>query len=150
MIHEQGEDIVCNLAGTVLLVDDETTVIQALKLHIEKAFPNVTVITANSFEQGKNRLMEREYSLGIIDYNLSRDHKGLELIDFNVHKTPLVLLTGFEPVVEKVKEKGLPIEVWLKPMENGTLIHQLEKALQFQSMYDSLRSVQTKLNQSIV
>ena len=146
MTHESGGNVVCNLAGSVLLVDDENIVISTLKAHIESAFPNVKVFTANSFEEGKQRLIEREYSLGIIDYSLSRDHTGLDLLDFNIHDTPLVLLTGFEKVVEKVKKEGLPIDVWIKPMEHGLLVHQLEKALQFQSMFNSMRVIQTSLS----
>lgn len=84
---------------TILLVDDESTILFTYKTILER--DGYRVDTARSFAEGEKLLKQRTYDAVIADLNLERENLGLELVR-EARRLPshpvTVVYTGFPSV----------------------------------------------------
>jgi DNA-binding NtrC family response regulator len=116
----------------ILIVDDETSVTQYLKLELEDCCPDLEVITKNTGYEALNRLMQGDIKLLLTDIAMP-DMDGYELFsrakDYDGN-LPIVMMTGFgyDPghAVVKSRRDGLE-DILFKPFETQKLFDLIKK-----------------------
>jgi sigma-B regulation protein RsbU (phosphoserine phosphatase) len=122
-------------AGTVLVADDQPSVVAALRLALKAA--GFEVDSASSVAEIRVRLAERAYDALIMDLNYARDttsgREGLALID-EVHardrSLPIVAMTGWgtvETAVEAMRRGACTLVP--KPWDNVVLIETIRREI---------------------
>ncbi|MDO9577626.1 MAG: response regulator [Candidatus Cloacimonadales bacterium] len=116
----------------ILIVDDEITVTQYLKLELEDCCQDLEVITENTGYEALNRLMQGDINLLLTDIAMP-DMDGYELYsrakeyDENL---PIIMMTGFgyDPghAIVKSRRDGLQ-DVLFKPFETQKLFDLIKK-----------------------
>ncbi len=116
----------------ILVVDDEKSVTEYLKLELEECCPDLEVITQNTGYEALNRLMQGDINLLLTDIAMP-DMDGYELFsrakDYD-ENLPIIMTTGFgyDPghVVLKSRQDGLQ-DVLFKPFETKKLFDLIKK-----------------------
>ena len=116
----------------ILVVDDEKSVTEYLKLELEECCPDLEVITQNTGYEALNRLMQGDINLLLTDIAMP-DMDGYELFsrakDYD-ENLPIIMMTGFgyDPghVVLKSRQDGLQ-DVLFKPFETKKLFDLIKK-----------------------
>ncbi len=111
-------EMVAKTAATILLVDDEATILFTYKTILER--DGYRVDTARSFAEGEKLLKQRTYDAVIADLNLERENLGLELVR-EARRLPshpvTVVYTGFPSVEHLYSALKLQVDyLALKPV----------------------------------
>ncbi len=118
-----------NSARTILLVDDDPTLIAVLQAVLQRS--GYTVLTAGSGEQALEVLRTSAVCAIITDLHMPKMN-GLALLAHLAaagSKVPAILVTGSGNIEDSyAKEPGVSA-VLLKPIGNRTLIRTLERVL---------------------
>ncbi|HEX6043204.1 MAG TPA: sigma-54 dependent transcriptional regulator [Pyrinomonadaceae bacterium] len=124
-----------NSTNTILVVDDDRSVTEALGAVLRKA--GYEVVTANSLAEARSVLSSRSYNLVLTDLRLT-DGTGIELITNVKQQTPdteVILMTAFGSIditIEAIKRGAY---YYLeKPHPPGQLLTLVERALQFAAL----------------
>src|SRR5512132_4397220 len=98
---------------TLLLVDDDPSLLESLTLHFEeveqKGRPRFNVVTASSASEGLARAAESAPSLVVLDMMLP-DRSGLELIEEMkaiCGEAPIILVTAFHDMETTIRAMKL-------------------------------------------
>lgn len=108
-------------SASILLVDDDTSILNALSMLLEGW--GYQLICAQSSEQALDALKKQQFSMIISDFRLPGDKNGIDLIKIAQQKTKTValLLTGeVDPNKLKKKEKA-DYHILHKPIKPATL-----------------------------
>ncbi|MFC1898019.1 response regulator [Candidatus Cloacimonadota bacterium] len=116
----------------ILIVDDETSVTQYLKIELEDCCKDIEIITRNTGYEALSRLMQGDIKLLLTDIAMP-DMDGYELFsrakeyDENL---PIIMMTGFgyDPghAVVKSRQDGLQ-DVLFKPFDTQKLFDLIKK-----------------------
>ena len=114
----------------ILLVEDNEAIVLGLKYLLSGE--GFTPVVAGSLEQSKQRLMEGEYVLALLDVSLP-DGDGFEFCKFLKDKkanVPVIFLTAKEAETDVVKGFDLGADDYvIKPFRNRELISRIRNVL---------------------
>lgn len=113
---------------TILLVEDDTTILSGLSFCLEKE--NFKVLQASSGEEALKKLSNNEIDLLLLDINLP-DCNGLDLFNQIKHKDiPTIFLTAndFETTIVEALDKGADDYI-TKPFKTRELISRINSVL---------------------
>jgi CheY-like chemotaxis protein len=117
----------------VLVVDDETDILESITALLEAVEANPRVITARDGKEALEILEHEDVDLIVTDYRMPR-MDGLELMT-NVRKTdprmPLILITAYpDPGLEDTAKHTLGVSRFIrKPFEPSEIIMAVEEGL---------------------
>ena len=103
---------------SVLVVDDEASVLMTYKLILEQQ--GYEVVAAATSKQAIDAVASRAFDLVLCDFSLEQQHSGFEVIDAARKKdpgVPCVLLTGYATLETADEAKQNGIEVLFKPID---------------------------------
>ncbi len=118
----------------ILVVDDEISMTDYLKVELEECCPDLEVITRNTGYQALSRIMQGDIKLLLTDIAMP-DMDGYELYkrtkDYD-ENIPVIMMTGFgyDPnhVVVKSRQDGLR-DVLFKPFDVNKLFELIKKSI---------------------
>lgn len=115
------------LGSTILLVDDEASILETYALLLEQAGHRVT--GAASAEEAIAILASSGFDLVITDLAMERPHAGLEVVDSALQhqpSIPAIIITGFATpeVIDVATRRG--VAVLSKPVDLGRLARAIE------------------------
>ena len=116
---------------TILLVDDENTVLLTLRMILKGADYDVT--TAKSGAEALKILAERSFDAVLTDLNMEREDIGLEVAQAAVMKKPrpaVIVCTGYASIKNSTASLKMGVDYMAhKPMPIEDLIAALDKLL---------------------
>lgn len=118
----------------ILIVDDEVSMTEFLRIELQECCKNLQVITKNTGYEALNRVMQGDIDLLLTDIAMP-DMNGYELYtrvkDYD-ENIPIIMMTGFgydpDHVVVKSRRDGLQ-DVLFKPFEVDKLLNLIDKNL---------------------
>jgi len=118
----------------ILVVDDEVSMTDHLKVELEECCPDLEVITRNTGYQAFSRIMQGDIKLLLTDIAMP-DMDGYELYkrtkDYD-ENIPVIMMTGFgydpDHVVVKSRKEGLQ-DVLFKPFDINKLFELIKKRI---------------------
>ena len=116
----------CDLPGTILIVDDSPEVVRYIQLFLSKNFTKITIDTAGSFHEARQKLACRRYNLVISDYLLDADQTGVDLYEQSSKQGDWVFMTANDKLV---REGHPDIDIIPKPLCSKTLKESIHKRL---------------------
>lgn len=119
---------------TVLVVDDETDILESLTALLEAVEANPRVITARDGEEALNVMEQEKVDLLVTDYRMPR-MDGIELMTAareRYPQMPLILITAYpDPGLENTAKRVLQVSRFIrKPFEPSEIITAVEEGLQ--------------------
>jgi two-component system, NtrC family, response regulator GlrR len=118
-------------SGSILIIDDDSNLLEVLKVRVESAGYTVTAVTVE--EQALEAARDEVFDLAIVDLQL-REMSGISLMkELRLFQPdlPVIILTAFgtiESAVEAIKEGAYGYLT--KPFNAAELFSQIEKALE--------------------
>jgi DNA-binding NtrC family response regulator len=103
---------------SVIVVDDESSVLFTYKLLLEQQGYNVTAVASSALAQ--DELKKSKFDLLLCDLSLEENHNGFEVIEFARKCNPniaCVLLTGYASVEAAQKAADMGVTVLYKPID---------------------------------
>jgi DNA-binding response OmpR family regulator len=120
------------MAARILIVDDEESLVLALRQTLLLDFPGAVVDTAYSGEEGLSRLAEASYDLLIADLRMP-GFSGLELIKgvrYLDQMVPIILITGYGSPELREECSQLGVNAYLdKPVNLSELLSAVRRCL---------------------
>jgi DNA-binding response OmpR family regulator len=129
----------CNLEGSVLIVDDDKNFIETLMRQLMSKFTNIRIETAGSFDAGVNKIVSSDYDLVLVDYHLDGKHNAYDLIAENTRKSPVVIMTADRSKLAN------GYDVWYKPLGREELVSNVEQVLRVSHVFEQMQSVNNGL-----
>lgn len=100
----------------ILAVDDSEVICALLRISLEQS--GMQVKTVRSLDSAKQAVQQQQFDLIIIDYMLSIEHNGLQLVEFlkstDNALTPVIMLSAEVEDQYKQQAKKLGVKVWMK------------------------------------
>jgi DNA-binding NtrC family response regulator len=103
---------------TVLVVDDESSVLFTYRLLLEQQGYGVTGVPSSAMAQ--KELKKTKFDLLLCDLSLEENHSGFEVIAFARESNPdiaCILLTGYASVEAAQKAADMGVTVLYKPID---------------------------------
>lgn len=103
---------------SVLVVDDEASVLFTYKLLLEQQGYNVSAVATSALARAE--LQKEQFDLLLCDLSLEEDHNGFEVIAHARASNPAVacvLLTGYASVEAAQKAADMGVTVLYKPID---------------------------------
>ena len=103
---------------SVLVVDDEASVLFTYKLLLEQQGYAVTAVASSAL--AKTEMEKEPFDLLLCDLSLEEDHNGFEVIEFARASNPniaCILLTGYASVEAAQKAADMGVTVLYKPID---------------------------------
>ena len=103
---------------TVLVVDDEASVLFTYRLLLEQQGYAVSAVASSAL--AKTELKKQQFDLLLCDLSLEEDHNGFEVIDFARESNPhvaCILLTGYASIEAAQKAADTGVTVLYKPID---------------------------------
>lgn len=103
---------------SVIVVDDESSVLFTYKLLLEQQGYNVTAVASSSLAQ--QELRKGKFDLLLCDLSLEENHNGFEVIEYARERNAdiaCVLLTGYASVEAAQKAADMGVTVLYKPID---------------------------------
>ena len=103
---------------TVLVVDDEASVLFTYRLLLEQQCYAVTAVASSAL--AKAELKQQQFDLLLCDLSLEEDHNGFEVISFARETNPhiaCILLTGYASVEAAQNAADIGVTVLYKPID---------------------------------
>lgn len=117
------------MKGTLLVVDDEPSILTTLKTLLE--IWEFQVETAQSAEEAIAKLRANSFDMVITDLRMESDDSGYQVAraasEADYHPA-VAILTAFPLLAQEWKEHGVQ-RLFLKPMRVGELVGQIEVML---------------------
>ena len=117
--------------GKILIVDDDSNLLEIIKMRLESA--DYEVVTALEEEDALKAVREQAFDMSIIDLHLAK-RNGISVME-DVHKIipdiPVIILTAYgttESAVEAMKKGAC--NYLTKPFDPGELLFQINKAIE--------------------
>lgn len=133
----------------VLVIDDETSILTALKFALEDHF---NVFTTANVVDGFEILNTNKIDLVLLDQYLGK-YKGIEVLNTIKGEHPRVVviaMTAYGSIEDSIEsiQRGAYYYI-TKPLDINGLITLINKALEYQSLSDKVEDLRRKLNVSI-
>ena len=117
--------------GTILIVDDEPTVVYTLKAILENV--GYTVYSAEKLDEVIAVLQKSTVDVIVCDLGLTGGESGVKVLAKARELQPTagqVMLTGYAPeeTIEELEAQG--ISVFMKPVEMGRLLPELRRIIE--------------------
>jgi len=136
------------LAGKILVVDDDSNLLEVLRMRLESA--NYQVVTALKGEDAIEAVKEQLFDLSIVDLQLGNTD-GISLMK-EFHQInpdiPVIILTAFgsiESAVEAMKQGAC--SYLTKPFDPRELLLQIEKALESRRLFSEIKRLKGLLEE---
>lgn len=103
---------------TVLVVDDEASVLFTYRLLLEQQGYAVTAVASSVLAQAE--LRKEQFDLLLCDLSLEEDHNGFEVIAFARERNAniaCILLTGYASIEAAQKAADMGVTVLYKPID---------------------------------
>jgi DNA-binding NtrC family response regulator len=103
---------------TVLVVDDEASVLFTYKLLLEQQGYAVTAVPSSV--EARKEMQKERFDLLLCDLSLEEDHNGFEVIAFARESSPsiaCILLTGYASIEAAQKAADMGVTVLYKPID---------------------------------
>ena len=103
---------------SVLVVDDESSVLFTYKLLLEQQGYDVTAVASSAM--AREELRSAQFDLLLCDLSLEEDHNGFEVIAYareTNSKTACILLTGYASIEAAHKAADMGVTVLYKPID---------------------------------
>lgn len=103
---------------SVIVVDDESSVLFTYKLLLEQQGYNVTAVASSALAQ--EELKKSSFDLLLCDLSLEENHNGFEVITFARERNQgiaCILLTGYASVEAAQKAADMGVTVLYKPID---------------------------------
>ena len=103
---------------SVIVVDDESSVLFTYKLLLEQQGYHVAAVASSALAQ--EELKKNNFDLLLCDLSLEENHNGFEVIEFARQRNPdiaCVLLTGYASVEAAQKAADMGVTVLYKPID---------------------------------
>lgn len=103
---------------SVIVVDDESSVLFTYKLLLEQQGYDVTAVASSTLAEGE--LKKNKFDLLLCDLSLEENHNGFEVIEYARKSNPniaCVLLTGYASVEAAQKAADMGVTVLYKPID---------------------------------
>jgi len=104
--------------NTVLVVDDESSVLFTYRLLLEQQGYDVTAVPSSA--AARDEITKSQFDLLLCDLSLEEDHNGFEVIEFARKansKIACILLTGYAIVEAAQKAADMGVTVLYKPID---------------------------------
>jgi DNA-binding NtrC family response regulator len=127
----------------VLLVDDEQSILNVLRLYLEKS--DFSVLTADSAREALEVFGQNHVDLMIVDLRLGEGMDGLELMHecrLQRHDLPVIMITAYgaiEVAVQAMKEGAY--DFICKPFDFGSMLKTIQDALGQKSLLSNTAAV---------
>lgn len=118
-------------AQTVLIVDDEPDILEAIQELLHDAMPQVRVLTAHSGSEGLSMLRREHVDLIVTDYKMP-GMTGVEFLEKArtlAPRTPRILVTAFGREFDRQAGRVEVDAFFHKPLEPGPLLRSVEAIL---------------------
>ena len=117
--------------GHILIVDDEPSVVYTLRCILEKV--GYTVSDAANTEHAIAALQANSVDVVLCDLGLADGESGIDVLEKIGEIAPdvgQILLTGYAPpeTIDQLEAKGIP--VFMKPVEMGRLLPELNRIME--------------------
>ncbi len=134
--------------SSILIVDDDPHVLLLLEGYLKKEKYDVTQVERG--EKASSLIAEKTYDLVISDLNLP-DKNGIQILEAAKRKnkhTQVLILTGYGSIDSAVRamQKGA-YEYLTKPIDGGTFLYKVKKALERRMLGQLIEEQQTRLDQ---
>jgi two-component system response regulator GlrR len=136
------------LAGKILVVDDDSNLLEVLRMRLESA--NYQVVTALRGEDAIEEVKQQLFDLSIVDLQLGSTD-GISLMK-EFHQInpdiPVIILTAFgsiESAVEAMKQGAC--SYLTKPFDPRELLLQIEKALESRRLFSEIKRLKGLLEE---
>ncbi len=136
------------LAGKILVVDDDSNLLEVLRMRLESA--NYQVVTALRGEDAIDAVKQQLFDLSIVDLQLGSTD-GISLMK-EFHQInpdiPVIILTAFgsiESAVEAMKQGAC--SYLTKPFDPRELLLQIEKALESRRLFSEIKRLKGLLEE---
>lgn len=135
-------------SGKVLVVDDDSNLLEVIKMRLESA--NYEVITALKEEDAIEEVKKQYFDIAIIDLQLAGSD-GISLME-DVHKIslgiPVIILTAYGTIESAVTAMQKGANSYLtKPFDPRELLIQIEKALEKHKLLSEVERLQELLEE---
>ena len=111
----------------VLVVDDEPSLLEAVKYAFERA--GLDVVACRSFEDARARILTEEFDALVTDVRLGA-FNGLQLAVIARNKAPdlgIIIFSGFDDPVLRAEATELGASYLVKPVSGERLVEELGK-----------------------
>jgi CheY-like chemotaxis protein len=131
----EAEGVLTNIGSAskmpkILVIDDDPYILETIELILKNI--NYNVELASTGTQALNLIKKEDFDLVIIDINLP-DIKGDEITRFIKERkkdTCIVLMTGYEPLLDDVIREKMDVEdILVKPIDPEDLIKLTKKSI---------------------
>ncbi|MFA5576593.1 MAG: sigma-54 dependent transcriptional regulator [Tissierellaceae bacterium] len=132
----------------ILVIDDEISILTALKFALEDHF---NVYISADVPEGLDIIESKSIDLVLLDQYLG-DYKGIDVLNSIKSKTPRVLviaMTAYGSIEDSIEaiQRGAYHYI-TKPLDINGLISLINKALDYQSLSDELEDLTRRINES--
>lgn len=130
----------------VLVIDDEVSILTALKFALEDHF---NVYTTDDVPEGLEIISSKNIDLVLLDQYLG-DYYGLEVLNIIKSQNPRVIviaMTAYGSIEDSIEsiQRGAYYYI-TKPLDINGLISLINKALDYQSLYEQVEDLTKKVN----
>ena len=117
----------CRDQSSIIIIDDDADAASSLKRILE--ISNLSAECCNSVQELREIITFLRPKIIISDYSLGDGtiHDIINLIDFNMINTKIILLTGGED--KRILHKGIPIIYFQKPLDPQAIIKVINESL---------------------
>lgn len=131
----------------VLVIDDEVSILTALRFALEDHF---NVYTTADVSEGLDMINSKNIDLVLLDQYLG-DYKGIEVLNTIKSQNPRVIviaMTAYGSIEDSIEaiQRGAYYYI-TKPLDINSLISLLNKALDYQSLSDQVEDLTRKINE---
>ena len=135
-------------AERILVVDDDSNLVELLKRTLESA--NYEVATATEEKNAVDKVREDIFDLSIVDLQLA-NQDGISLMEefhLIIPEMPVIILTGYGSIESAVEAMRRGAYSYLtKPFETENLLLQIEKALENRRLTSEIKRLQGLLEE---
>lgn len=132
----------------VLVIDDEVSILTALRFALEDHF---NIYTTTDIPQGLETIENKNIDLILLDQYLG-DYKGIEVLNTIKTQNPRVIviaMTAYGCIEDSIEaiQRGAYYYI-TKPLDINGLISMINKALEYQSLSDKVEDLTKKANEN--
>lgn len=131
----------------ILLVDDDLSLLQVLKMRLEAEKYNVTAVSSG--REALAAVNQTFFDLAVIDYQLKAEN-GIDVMESLNQvdpKMPVIILTAYGTIETAVSavQKGA-YDYLTKPFQDSDLIHHVRQCLEKNKLTEEIRALQEMLH----
>ncbi len=136
------------MISSVLVVDDEMSVLRALRNILEKGGYNAEI--SQNIDEAMNQIKSRDFDLVLCDINLNNG-SGIDLLKWaksNYPDIPFIMITGYgsiDSAIEAIKNGA--IDYLQKPIVKETILLSVEKGIRHSNLIKEVKRIKGEYEQ---